>query len=351
MRLYLLDYGSRVMAIEVVDHPGGLALDDYAEVVDSLRFGPASSSTSDVVGPDEAWILFSAAATDPDESEPHDAIYLVRPDGTGLHRLVHQMYGSEVRATWSPDGSQVAYVQTTLDTGPEGGIYVVNADGSNPHRVYECAEWCNTTDYLDWASDGAIYVGIDSNVPADGGPPLTFEIWRIDPQSGEAQAVLRREDGLTVEQPRVSPDGTGLVYVRVRLSDEKWAIFASEMNSENEVQLTGWDLNASYPDWGANGLISFNTNDMRLRFHEPHTIYTTPRGLGPRAELRTHDPAAPRVSADAGHARWLPDGSGFTFSLLLRGELFLALMDADGSHQRLVPGAIKGGFSEWRPTP
>jgi hypothetical protein len=33
---------------------------------------------------DEAWILFDAAATDPGEPGPHDALYLVRPDGTGL---------------------------------------------------------------------------------------------------------------------------------------------------------------------------------------------------------------------------------------------------------------------------
>lgn len=38
-----------------------------------------------------------------------------------------------------------------------------------------------------------------------------------------------------------------------------------------------------------------------------------------------------------------------TYSLLLRGEAYLALMNGDGSDQRLVPGPIWGTFSEFRP--
>jgi hypothetical protein len=257
------------------------------------------------------------------------------------------MIGSEIRATWSPDGSQITYVQTTPDGG--NAIYVINADGTDPHSVFECEDWCNTTDYLDWAVDGGIYVGIDSDVPADGGPPLTFEIWQIDPSTGDAQAVLTRHaDGLTVEQPRVSPDGSQLVYVRVRLSDEKWAIFVSDMAGGEERQLTDWDLYASYPDWSANDMISFNTNDFRLRHNESHEIYTVaPDGTGLH-KIETPDFDSPSLKADSGHARWTPDGSAITYSVLIGGEPYLALMDADGTNQRLVPGRINGSFSEMR---
>ncbi|CAN5693829.1 hypothetical protein BH23CHL7_BH23CHL7_19530 [soil metagenome] len=300
----------------------------------------------------EEWILFDGIATDPDEPGPHDALYLVRPDGTGLHRLVYQMDGSEIRGTWSPDGSQVAYIQTRwpLDGGPGAGIYVVNADGTDPQRVYECAAWCHTTDYLDWADDGAIYVGIDSNAPDHDSPPLTFEIWRIDPATGDARAVLTREDGeMSVEQPRVSPDGTQLVYTRGRIDDET-AIFIADMAGGAEQQLTDWELNASYPDWSVNGLISFNTNDLRIRPDDPHWVYTVrPDGSGLR-RIETHDPDSPDVEVQAGHARWTPDGTAMTFSLIPASRTaYLALMNADGSDQRLVPGPVWGTFSELRP--
>lgn len=305
------------------------------------------------IADDEAWILFDAAATDPGEPGPHDALYLVRPDGTGLHRLTYQMSGSEIRATWSPDGSQVAYIQTRwpLDTGPDAGIYVVNADGTDPHRVYECAAWCNTTDYLDWAADGAIYVGIDSNVPDDPNlPPLTFEIWRIDPATGDARAVLTREDGeMGLEQPRVSPDGTKLIYTRGR-SDDSTAIFIADMAGGPEQRLTDWALNASYPDWSVNGLISFNTNDLRIRPDEPHWVYTVRPDGSRLRRIETHDPDSPDVEVQAGHARWTPDGTAMTFSLIpARRTAYLALMNADGSDQRLVPGPVMGTFSELRP--
>jgi hypothetical protein len=38
-----------------------------------------------------------------------------------------------------------------------------------------------------------------------------------------------------------------------------------------------------------------------------------------------------------------------TFTLLLDGHEYLALMNADGSGQRLVPGPVRGTFSELRP--
>jgi hypothetical protein len=39
MRLYVLYFAGRVVGIEVVDHPGGLGVDDYAAVVEALKFG------------------------------------------------------------------------------------------------------------------------------------------------------------------------------------------------------------------------------------------------------------------------------------------------------------------------
>ena len=109
------------------------------------------------------------------------------------------------------------------------------------------------------------------------------------------------------------------------------------------------DFFAAYPDWSSAGLIAFNTNDLRLRHSEPHWIYTvTPDGTGVR-RLVTSDPSAPGVEVEAGHARFTAAGGAMTYSLLLDGEAYLAVMNADGSGQQLVPGPVWGTFSELRP--
>jgi Tol biopolymer transport system component len=208
-------------------------------------------------------------------------------------------------------------------------------------------------DYPDWGPDGAIYVSIDSNVPAPDSPPLTFEIWRVDPATGDAEAVLTRQDEMTVEQPRVSPDGSQLVYIRVRdiYEETGWAIFVADMTAGAngpERQLTDWDLFAATPDWSSDNWIAFNTNDLRLRNGEPHHVYRMAPD-GRLEQLETFDPDDPTTPVEAAHPRWTADGRTMTFSLLLDGEPYLATMDADGSSQQLVPGPVWGGFSELRP--
>ena len=154
---------------------------------------------------------------------------------------------------------------------------------------------------------------------------------------------------MSVEQPRVSPDGTRLVYIRERIADGAWAIFVADMTGGQERQLTEWDLYASYPDWSADGRISFNTHDLRLHNEQPHWIYTMAPDGTDQQRIATYDPEAPDVAVEAAHARWTADGRAMTFSLLLDGEAYLGLMNSDGSDQRLVPGPVWGTFSELRP--
>ena len=180
-------------------------------VVTAATAAGASPATSDaIVREGEEWVVHGGLATDPEGTG--SALFLVRPDGTGEHRLVNEVPGTEIRATWSPDGSRIAYVQTTLDDRSE--LWAIDADGTHPQQLYRCERPCNDVDYPDWAPDGhSIYFQMDANAPADG-PPATFEVARYDLSTGEVRAVVTREDGLTVEQPRIAPDGSRVVYTR-----------------------------------------------------------------------------------------------------------------------------------------
>src|SRR4029450_10468051 len=57
---------------------------------------------------------------------PDYRIYTVNRDGSGEQEILSAS-GAEIPA-WSPDGTQIAY--------DAAGLWVVNADGSNPHMIF-----------------------------------------------------------------------------------------------------------------------------------------------------------------------------------------------------------------------
>ena len=80
--------------------------------------------------PDGQWIAFSGVG-----KAPHNGIFLVRPDGSDLHRIAGDGFFAPDSATWSPDSSTIAFTSNLSDG--EGGylegwdVYLVNADGSD----------------------------------------------------------------------------------------------------------------------------------------------------------------------------------------------------------------------------
>lgn len=62
------------------------------------------------------------------------AIYSIRPDGTGLHRLWTPPAGIARAPLWSPDGSLIAL---SVLNGDRREIWIVGADGSNPRLLVD----------------------------------------------------------------------------------------------------------------------------------------------------------------------------------------------------------------------
>ena len=86
--------------------------------------------------PDGEWLAF---ATD-------GSIYLVRPDGTGLRRVVSGGFVTAPAVQWSPDGSRIAYLRTggtcVSRTGKDedlsceaGALSIVNVDGGHEQVI------------------------------------------------------------------------------------------------------------------------------------------------------------------------------------------------------------------------
>lgn len=94
----------------------------------SIRFSPAGSK-----------ILFQDGRT-----SPRGALWTIRPDGSGLTKVYDdpQLFASH--PTWSPDGSQILFALNPVAdyfTHPTNAFYVANADGSEPRKTLEDADF------------------------------------------------------------------------------------------------------------------------------------------------------------------------------------------------------------------
>ncbi len=66
----------------------------------------------------------------------NEQVWVMDADGSNAHALTTDAAPKDQLPDWSPDGSQIAY-----ESGPggSGGIWVMNADGSDPHQLAGCA--------------------------------------------------------------------------------------------------------------------------------------------------------------------------------------------------------------------
>jgi D-alanyl-D-alanine carboxypeptidase len=119
-------------------------------------------------------------------------IYTIRPDGTGLQDLGFP--GAVAEPTWSPTGAQIAF---TAQTTGAAGIWVAEADGSDPRQLTH-----DPTDSLGaWSPDGRqlVYSSGKSGrrkldvVSADGGRPR-----RLTSSGGSDSAEAWLRDGRIV---------------------------------------------------------------------------------------------------------------------------------------------------------
>ena len=322
-----------------------------------------------VVADGEAWIVFQSLADEFDSSvdqdgiDHDDTVFLVRPDGSGLHRLVPEDFvGSEIRPTWAPDGSRIAFIRARLPD-DSGELWAIDVDGSDPEMLYRCQgpeaadSDCNSFSYPDWAPDGAIYFDHDSDPPADGGPPETFQMWRYSFETGSADPVLTNHDR-TVEQTRVSPDASKAVYSSFRNIESatpEAALFVVDLATGDDHRITDWDLFPAYPDWSINDVIAFNSYDLRLFPDVPvaSNLYTVDPDGTHLAALTNLDEQGIRST----QPRWMSDGNGFVYTRVTPdpgdpfGDRHIWQMEADGSNPHVIAGGLVGTHPEPRPVP
>lgn len=194
------------------------------------------------------------------------AIYVVRPDGTGVRQVSRSPTAVEDdQAHWSPDAAWIVFDRCTSQ-GP-CSIWLVRPDGTDQHRLRVAChskpppgDVCTDDSNPSFAPDGkhVVYQHEWGNVRhrATGDTIEHSSIVVADLDGGHGRTLREFDDYRGgVAAPRLSPDGK-------RLAFEQWtsgphessgALFVMNVDGTALRRITPWSLHAASADWSPDG--------------------------------------------------------------------------------------------------
>jgi Tol biopolymer transport system component len=263
----------------------------------------ASSSHSPVAGPGHALPRNGLLAVDMDGGWGNDGwLGVVRPDGSGLRRLVHCDCGLAGFA-WSPNGKQLAFMGGHLGgalTRSKLWLYVVNADGSGRQRLTLCGA-CSTQANIAWSPDSR-QIAFATRTRLD----------VFDPGSGAERVLTRHIPGDA--SPAWSPDGTTIAF-----GDGNRV---STIRPDGSQQRTFADVGHWVGD------VSWSPDGRSILFDAGRDRIYTIGADG--SDLRQLVSGPPNSGPD--WPAWSPDGRRIVFLSSPR----VLVMRSDGSDQRII---------------
>jgi TolB protein len=135
-------------------------------------------------------------------------LFLVDADGSGPTQITSG--GENLNPSWSPDGSKIAFSRRTSS---EAAIYVVRPDGTELHRV---AGTLASSGEVDWSPDGTMIAytnAVNSGYSRYGGRGQ--EIFAVNADGSESRRLTELAPRLAYDAaPTWSPDGDQILFRR-----------------------------------------------------------------------------------------------------------------------------------------
>jgi len=247
-------------------------------------------------------------------------IYVMNADGSNPTKVYENLtsQGANSRPILSPDGSKIAFEK-------QDQVYVMNADGSNTpsycipstYTVYGRIAWSSANNKIAFSSikDGVLEIYITGN--ACSGP-----ITRLTNNAFEDT------------DPSWSPDGSKIVFKSYR--DSKHEIYTMNADGSNEVRLTNNAFDDLEPHWSPDGSkIAFRSDRDGNR-----EIYVMNTDGSNQTRLTNN-------SNDDQYPSWSPNSQFISFISNRSGFKEVYCMNLDGTNQTKV--TMNGGnFPDWR---
>jgi Tol biopolymer transport system component len=251
--------------------------------------------------------------------EPWPTIWTVRPDGSGLHRILRNGQNAK-RPALSPDLKRIVFDGTPPGRTPisDFDVQIVRRDGSGLRTLTHSKLW--DTD-AQWSPDGALISF--TRAPKD--EWTRAWIWTVRPDGSNLLRLARGQLG------RWSPDGRHLVLDAPTTTSQGNLFIVDADGSHRRLLVRSPELDQA-ADWSPDG-----RQILFTRFNA-----TSP---GSTVWVVNVDGTGLRRVAKGIAGSWSPDGSSILYAAAFPGRLFVT--GADGSGKQAIPGVV-GADPDWR---
>jgi Tol biopolymer transport system component len=155
----------------------------------SLTSGLRGDASVPTWSPDGRWIAFVDTVSTDSGAGSRSDLYVVRRDGTGLHRLAIDIDDWSQPLAWAPDGRQIAVV------GADERLYWIDVNARKPLRVTS-EKWGVVTTDVAWSPDGKRIALVRGRIDvsncfcdADGSNVVDRYLWILDLGTGRRHRV------------------------------------------------------------------------------------------------------------------------------------------------------------------
>jgi len=190
-------------------------------------------------------------------------VFLVRPDGTGAHRILADLDVDLRAPAWSSDGSRIAFVYWGAGGAKDGEIWTSLAGGTDAAKLFDGSPGCSGAFYPAWSPDDTKIAFVCFT------PGTRSSLSLYDLRTGEIDDLVSLTYPEVLDNPaRWSPDGSTIAFDILHWGPTDDVLDGSliatvDVTSKEVRRITAPGDFFAYPSWRPDGAaLAVNTYDL-----------------------------------------------------------------------------------------